>query len=167
MSFLQELELTGVYGSILQAGEMKGLFGGFNRTMPLCELTVCSFRAMGGWLAPLTKCFRFFPNLTVLKLEELNMEENDQCSLLESLPFIRNLTALKLQTRPPGDADCCTAELNTSDYFRPTASKSLTLKGIILTQAVTSALGQSLPGMVSLKGLEVTGVLKAFCKLKK
>jgi len=158
MSFLQKLELTGVDGSILQAEEMEGLFGGFNRTMPLCELTLSGFRAMAGWLAPLTKCFRYFPDLTVLKLEKLNIDENDQCSLLESLPFIRNLTTLKIQTRPLGDADCCTAELNTRDYFRPTASKSLTLNGIILTQAATAALGQSLPEMVSLQALEITGV---------
>jgi len=158
MSFLQNLELTGVDGNILQAEEMEGLFGGFNRTMPLCELTLRGFRAMAGWLAPLTKCFRYFPDLTVLKLEKLNMDETDQCSLLESLPFIRNLTTLKIQTRPLGDADCCTAELNTRDYFRPTASKSLTLNGIILTQAATAALGQSLPEMVSLQALEITGV---------
>ena len=157
MPFLQELELTDVDGSILQVEEMEALFGRFNRTMPLCKLTFSGFR-VGGCLAPLTKSFRFFPNLRELKLEKLNMDENDQCGLLESLPFIRNLTALKIQTRPLGDANCCTAELNTYDYFRRTASKSLTLKGIILTQATTAALGQSLPEMLSLQALEVTGV---------
>ena len=158
MSFLQELELIGVDGSILQAEEMDALFGGFNRTFrPLCKLTFSGFR-LGGCLAPLTKSFCFFPNLKSLKLEKLHMNENDQCGLLESLPSIHNLTALKIQTRPLSDADCCTAELNTYDYFRPTAYKSLTLKGIILTQAATAALGQSLPEMLSLQALEVTGV---------
>ena len=157
MSFLQELELTDSDGSIVQSGEMEALFGGCNRTMPLCKLIFSGF-GVGGCLAPLTKSFHFFPNLRVLKLEKLRMDENDQCGLLESLPFIRNLTTLKIQTKPLGDADCCTAELNTYDYFRPTAYKSLILKGIILTQASTAALGQSLPKMLSLQALEVTGV---------
>ena len=159
MSFLQELELTDIDGSILQSEEMEALFGRCNRTMPLCKLVFCGFK-VGGCLAPLTKSFHFFPRLRELKLEKLNMDENDQCGLLESLPFIRNLTALKIQTGPLGDADCCTAELYTSDYFRPTAysDKRLTLKGILLTQATIAALGQSLPEMLSLQALEVTGV---------
>ena len=156
MSFLQELELTDVDGSILQAEEMEALFGRFNRMMPLCKLVFTGFK-VGGCLAPLTKSFLFFPNLRELKHEKLNMDENDQCGLLESLPFIRNLTALKIEARPLGDADCYTAELNTSDYCRPTVFKRLTLKGIILTQATIAALGQSLPGLLSLQALEVTG----------
>ena len=156
MSFLKELELTGVDGSILQAEEMEALFGELNRTLPLCKLTFSGFR-LGGCLAPLTKGFRLFPNLKELKLEKLHMDENDQCGLLESLPFIRNLMALKIQTGPLSDADCCTAELNTNDYLRPTTYKSLTLKGVILTQTATAALGQLLPEMLSLQALEVTG----------
>ena len=157
MSFLQELEVTDVDGSILQTEEMESLFGRCNRTMPLCKLVFSGFK-VGGCLAPLTKSFRFFSNLRELKLEKLNMNENDQCGLLESLPFIRNLTVLNIQTRPLGDADCCMAELKTDDYFRPRAIKRLTLKGIIFTQATTSALGQSLPEMLALQALEVTGV---------
>ena len=157
MSFLQELELTDVDGSSLQAEEMEALFGRCNTMMPLCKLVFSGFK-VGGCLAPLTKSFHFFPNLRELKLEKLNMNENDQCGLLESLPFIRNLTVLNIQTRPLGDADCCMAELKTDDYFRQTAIKRLTLKGIIFTQATTSALGQSLPEMLSLQALEVTGV---------
>ena len=157
MSFLQEFEFTDVDESILQAEEMDALFGGFDRTMPLCKLFFSGFR-VEGCLFPLTKSFHFFPNLTELKLEKLHMNENDQCGLLKSLPFIRNLTALMIQTKPLGGADCCTAELNTYNYFRPTASKRLTLKGILLTQASTAALGQSLSKMLSLQALEVTGV---------
>ena len=156
MSFLQELELTNVEGSILQAEEMEALFGKCKKVMPLCKLVFCGFK-VGGCLAPLTKSFHFLPNLRELKLEKLNMDENDQCGLLESLPSIRNLTALKIQTRPLGDADCCVAELKTDDYFRPTPFKRLTLQGIILTQATTAVLGQSLPEMLSLEALEVTG----------
>ena len=156
LSFLQELELTDVDGSILQAEEMEALFGRCNRVMPLCKLIFSGFK-VGGCLAPLTKSFHFFSNLRELKLEKLNMDENDQCGLLESLPSIRNLAALEIQTIPLGDGDCCTAELNTSDYLRPTAYKRLRLKGMILTQAATAALGQSLP-MLSLQALEVTGV---------
>ena len=139
MSFLQELELTDVDGSILQAEEMEALFGRCNTMMPLCKLVFSGFK-VGGCLAPLTKSVHF-SNLRELKLEKLNMNENDQCGLLESLPSIRNLTALKIQTRPQGGADCCAAELNTDNYFKATAFKSLALKGIILTQTTTAALG--------------------------
>ena len=69
------------------------------------------------------------------------------------LASIRNLTEMEIQIIPLGDGDCCTAELNTCGYFRSTASKSLTLKGIILTQAASAALGQSLPEMLSLQAL--------------
>ena len=136
---------------------MEALFGRCNRTMPLCKLIFSGFRERG-CLALLTKCFRFFPTLREVKLERLNMDENDQCGLLKSLLFIRNLTAMEIQTRPLGDADCCTVELNTDDYFRPTTSMSLKLNGILLTQASTAVLGQSLSEMLSLQALEVTGV---------
>ena len=44
MSSLQVLELYGMDGSILQAEEMKALFGRFNKTLPLYQLTFSSFK---------------------------------------------------------------------------------------------------------------------------
>ena len=79
---MQELELIDVDGSVLQAKEMEALFGRCNRVMPLCKLIFSGFK-VGGCLAPLTKSFHFFPNLRELTLEKSNMDENDQCGLLE------------------------------------------------------------------------------------
>ena len=102
-SFLQEVKLTGLCGSILQAKEMEALFSGFNKTVPLCRLTIMDFNA-GGFLFPLFRSFRFFPNLAWLKLERLNMDEHDLRGLLESFQFIPNLKQLDLSCNPLGHA---------------------------------------------------------------
>ena len=102
MSSLQDLELTGE-GSTLGAEEMEALFGGFNKIMPLYRLTFFGF-SVGGSFAPLNKSFRFFPNLTLLLLEMLNMGEHDLRGLLESLQFIPNLEKLSLSGNPLGHA---------------------------------------------------------------
>ncbi|KAL9979414.1 hypothetical protein ACROYT_G017082 [Oculina patagonica] len=68
MSYLQELVLTGVSGSILQAEEMVALLGRFNKTLCLSKLIFSGF-SVTGCLVPLTKSFKFFPKLTELKLE--------------------------------------------------------------------------------------------------
>ena len=68
MSFLVQLALSGVDGSILQVEQMEVLFGRFNKTMPLLkELHFSGFNARG-CLAPLIKSLRFFPNLRCLLL---------------------------------------------------------------------------------------------------
>ncbi|XP_078366790.1 uncharacterized protein LOC144650891 isoform X1 [Oculina patagonica] len=158
MSFLEVLKLTGVDGSILEAKEMEVLFGGFNKTLPLGKLTFSGF-SVRGCLAPLTKSFRFFPDLTELQLEKLNMDEDDQCSLLESLKFIPDLTGLKLQgCSLLGDSGCYTAEVNKDGSFVLNPHKRLELYGIILTPAVATALGRSLPQMSSLQEFVLTGV---------
>ncbi|XP_078366795.1 uncharacterized protein LOC144650892 isoform X2 [Oculina patagonica] len=160
MSFLQELELTGVHGSILQAKEMKALFGGFNKTMALNKLTLSGFSVEGS-IAPLTKSFRFFPNLRELKLEKLYLDEHDQYSLLGSFRFIRDLTALSIRVkyRDSFSFNYCTRDLDTFwSLTRGQVDKSLDLDGIRLTPTVAAALGWSLPEMSSLQKLELTGV---------
>ena len=82
---------------------MKALFGGFNKTVPLCRLAFMNFSA-GGCLFPLFKSFRFFPNLESLKLNSLNMDEHDLRGLLESFQFIPNLKLLSLAHNPLGHA---------------------------------------------------------------
>ena len=152
MSSLQVLELTGVDGSTLQAEDMEKLFGGFNKTLPLYKLTFNGF-GVRGCLTPLTKSFRFFPSLKDLKLEKLNLDEHDQCGLLESFRFIRDLTGLNIREKQQGDAHCYTEESNT-----PRVGGKLNLDGISLTPEAAAALGRSFPEMSSLLELELTGV---------
>ena len=105
MSSLEELKLTGVKGSILQAKEMEALFGGINETFSALErLDLWGFNARGS-LAPLTKRVHFFPNLTMFGLLSLNMDEGDLHGLLESLRSIPNPPALFLFFNPLGSRD--------------------------------------------------------------
>ena len=101
MSSLQELELTQMGGSSLQAEEIEALFGGITKPIPLWLLSLSGF-SMRGCLAPLFRSLRFFPNLIVLHLEELNMDEHDLNGLLESFQFIPNLQQLDLSHNPLG-----------------------------------------------------------------
>ncbi|KAJ7382728.1 hypothetical protein OS493_033293 [Desmophyllum pertusum] len=109
-------------------------------------------------LAPLTKSFRFFPNLNILDLEELDMDERNLCDLLESLRFIPNLGVTERNGKTGTEsAHCCTAEVNTAAGFTHKTLKDLLLRGISLTPAVAATLGRSLPEMSSLQTLELTG----------
>ena len=103
MSSLHRLTLTGVHGSILQPAEMKALFGGFNKTIPLDSLIFIGF-SMRGPLAPLLRSLRFFPNLSRLDLKKLNMDEHDLHGLVDSFQFIPNLQELNLSSNPLGHA---------------------------------------------------------------
>ena len=157
MSSLETLVLTGMNGSTVQAEGMEALFGGFTKTLPLRELTFSGFNVRG-CLAPLTKSFRFFTNLRELCLEELNMDEHDQCGLLESFGFIAsNLPELRLQCKSMDHTDCHSTDVNavgTGSYKR---LEKLEVNGIILTAAAAMALGRSLSEMSSLQILEFTG----------
>ena len=152
MSSLQVLELTGVDGSILQAEDMEALFGGIKKVLPLLCLTFNNFSSRG-CLATLCKCFRFFPILKELELDRLNMNERDQCTLLESLRLIRSPSALSVQIKR------CWAEglsLHFLRQFDPHEYDSIRLNS--LSPAVATALGRSLPEMSSLQILELSGV---------
>ena len=105
MSSLRRLELTGVNGSILQVEEMEALFEGINETFLALEwLSLGNFNARGS-LAPLTKRVHFFPNLRILSLRYLNMDERDLRGLLESLTSIPNLKVLDIHGNPLGSRD--------------------------------------------------------------
>ena len=156
MSSLQTLRLIDVDGNVVQNKEMEALFGKLHAPLPLHELDISSYN-MRGSLAPLIKSLRFFPNVIKLELYKLNMDEDDQCGLLESLKFIPDLTSLRLrvQSKPLVQEDCGTPILTYErSAFR--TSKSLNLYGITLTPAATIVwLGRSLPEMSSLETLEL------------
>ena len=145
MSSLQELVLTGCVGGILQAEEMEALFGRFNKTMPLNELTFSGFNVRG-CLAPLIESLPFFPNLRKLHLEKLNIDEHDQCSLLKSFG---SLTKLEMHTHRGTCRD-------SFHYYTSKDYKTLQLGVISLTPAVAAMLGRLLPEMSSLQELELT-----------
>jgi len=148
MSSLQVLELTGFHGNVLQAEEMEALFGRFNKTMPLLEQLTFSGFNVRGCLAPLLKSLPFFPNWRKLKLERLNIDEQDQCSLLKSFGF---LTKLKVRVDKETSVDFF------HYYTLMDDDKKLKLSVKSQTPAVSKALGQSLPEMSSLQVLELTG----------
>ena len=105
MSSLKELVLIGLNEDILQAEEMEALFGGINKTMPsLQELNLLYFNARGS-LASLTKGFQFFPNLLLVRLQLLKMNEHELRGLLESLTLCPNLNSLHLVGNPLGSWD--------------------------------------------------------------
>ena len=157
MLSLLELELTGVDGSILETEDMEALFGGFNKTLPLCSLTCRGF-SVSCCLAPLTNSLRFFPDLTMLILEEFSLGEHDLCCLLENLRYIPELVLLNVQGTPLRKEGCCSAEVNTVSSFTHMNLRELTLNGMSLTLAVAVALGRLLPEMPSLETLVLTGV---------
>ena len=105
MSSLGALALCGADGSILQAKELEALLGGFNKTFPSLQWFQFSNFAVRGCLAPLTECFRFFPSLEFVLLQNLNLDERDLPGLLESLKSIRDLRDLWLDDNPLGDTD--------------------------------------------------------------
>ena len=157
MSSLQVLQLTGEYTSILQAEDIKALFGGFNKTLPLSELTLSGF-SVRGCLSPLIKSLHFLPSLKELKLENLAIDEHDQCDLLKSLGFFRNLTTLSVHFSGEKCLDsshCYTSGLTTVVSH---ADDRIGLYGINLTPAVAAVLGQLLCEMLFLQDLQLTGL---------
>ncbi len=157
MSSLQKLKLTGLDGSILEDTEMEALFGGFNKPLPLSKLSFIGFSVRGS-IVPLTKSFRFFPNLRKLEIGEFNSDEHNLCGLLECLRYLPNLRELSMWCKSLGHTDCFTAEVNTVDSFILRALEELKLYGINLTSAAAAALGRLLQEMSSLTVLELTGV---------
>ena len=157
MSSLQTLSLSGMDESILQNEEMEALFEKLHTPLPLHNLDISSYNLRGS-LAPLIKSLHFFPSVMRLELYKLNMDEDDQCGLLESLKLIPDLTSLRVQSKPLVQGDCGAPILTyTSDSSALRSSKSLNLHGISLTPATIASLGRSLPEMLFLETLELTG----------
>ena len=103
MLSLERLMLTGADERILKAEEMKWLFGGFNKALPLYELHFSGFSVRGS-LFPLTESFRFFPELSDLYLGNLDLDQHDLCDLLKSFTFLPKLESLSLYGNPLGHA---------------------------------------------------------------
>ena len=144
MSSLKDLQLYVIDGSILQAEEVKALFG----RLPLYNRTFRSSSEIG-CLASSDESHWFLPNLTVLQCEKLNLDEGDLCGLLENWSFIGNLRELHVLGDQPGRVDLCTYS---------SFSSRLTLGGVNLTSAAATILGRILPQMSSLLTLKLTGV---------
>lgn len=102
MTSLEILFLAGE-GNCLNVEEMKALFGGFKRTIPLTILCFVRFSARGT-LRPLINSLSFFPDLDDLTLVELDMDEHDLRGLLERCRFIPKLRLLDLHGNPLGHA---------------------------------------------------------------
>jgi len=148
MSSLQGLGLIGSPESTLEAEEMEALFGGFNKAMPLCRLTIEGFSVRS--LFPLIKCLSFFPDLRELYLNGLNID--DQYRLLKSFGF---LTELKVLIH---------GEASQASFKYTQIYDKVELGVSSLTPAVAAMLGRILPELPSLKSLEVLAkgsVLKA------
>ena len=156
MSSLQVLQLTGTYRSILQAEDMQALFGGFNKSFPLCELTVSGF-SVRGCISPLIKSFQFFSSLKELRLKHLAVDEHDQCGLLKSFGFIRNLTKLRVLVRGENCVDSFHYPSGLTTVVSH-AQGELCLYGIKLTPVVFAGLGQLLCEMSFLQDLDLTGL---------
>ena len=148
MSSLEKLVLSGVDGSILQAEEMKALFGRFSKTLPLLERLTFSGFNVSGFLAPLIKSLPFFPNLRELQLQKLNINEHDQCSLLKSFG---TLTRLEVGINGERSED-------SFHYHSLLDVKIIKLGVISLTPAVAAMLGRLLPELSSLQELQLTGL---------
>jgi len=142
MSSLEALRLIGSPGSTLEADEMEALFGGFNKAMPLCELTIEGFSVRSPF--PLIKCLSFFPDLRELYLNGFNIDESDQYRLLKSFGF---LTELKVLIH--GEAFQALFKYTSINV------KKVELYVSSLTPAVAAMLGSILPELPSLKSLEV------------
>ena len=156
MSSLEILVLAAAWNQgSFQTVDMEALFGRFNVTLPLYDL---SLSGVSGYLAPLTKSFRFFPNLQWLHLEKLNMNEQNVCDLFEGLRFIPNVRVVSVQGYKVGLAHLSTANVNTVTSFTLENLKELTLNGISLNPAAAAALGRSLPRMSSLERFQLTGI---------
>ena len=157
MSSLQTLELTGVEGSHLQTKELGTLFGRLHTPLLLHKLCISGYNVRGS-LVPLLTRVRFLPNLTIPWLRVLNMDEDIQCGLLESLNLIPHLTSVRIESKPLVHGDCSSPTLTlTSNSSGLRTSKSLNLHGISLTPQTAASLGRSLPEMLSLETLELTG----------
>lgn len=114
MPLLEELEITcGVNEEILQEEDIEALFGGFNKpALPLLKLTLSGFEV--SCLHPLTKRFKFLPNMEKIHLEKVNMDERDLSCLLESLKL--KIDVLSIQGNSLGCPFFCNLQFHTDAW---------------------------------------------------
>ena len=132
-------------GSILQAKEIEALFGGFNKTFAFVQANIKKFQlkrlSCHHTLQKLSRLSHF----RQLSLGQLNMDEQDACSLLQNLRFVRSPTALRVQSEDQRDSRCYTTKLNKFGSCTSEIHKTLNLDGISLTPEAAAALGRSFP----------------------
>ena len=119
--------------------------------MPLLERLTFSGFNVRGCLAPLIKSLRFFPNLRELRLEVLNIDDHDQCSLLKSFGSLT-----RLEVRINGKWS-----LHSFCYSSDNDVKIVKLDVKSPTPEVAAMLGRLLPELSSLQELTLTGLLQA------
>ena len=95
LSSLRHLCLGGKGDTSLNVKDMLTLFGRIDKEMPLESLTF-SRVSVSGSLSPLTSKLFFFPHLTILNLEWLDLDENDLQDLETSVSDTPNLCNLSL-----------------------------------------------------------------------
>ena len=95
LSSLRTLRIRGSDGCNSQQKEMEALFGRFSRPSSLTQLSITHVGARG-ILGSITNNLCFFPNLTELTLEALDMGEADLFDFFENLKFTPNLRELFL-----------------------------------------------------------------------
>ena len=106
MTYLRRLQLEGpprYRDSHGRFPKLNTLFEGFNDVRRLEELCLSSFSFVDSF-APLTEKFCFFPDLKKLMLEDVNLDGDGLCLLLEGSRFIPNLQHLNLSFNPLGSA---------------------------------------------------------------
>ena len=106
MTYLRRLQLEGpprYRDSHGRFPKLNTLFEGFNDVRRLEELCLSGFSFVDSF-APLTEKFCFFPDLKKLMLEDVNLDGDGLCLLLEGSRFIPNLQHLNLSFNPLGSA---------------------------------------------------------------
>ena len=104
MTYLRRLQLRGQrYRHGCSFLKLNTLFEGFNNVRCLEELYLSDFCVVDSF-APLTEKFRFFADLKMLVLEDVNLDGDGLCLLLEGSRFIPNLQHLNLSFNPLGRA---------------------------------------------------------------
>ena len=103
LSSLRRLNISGSDGCSLQHKGLEALSGRFYRPSSLTELYITRFSARGS-LGSTADNLCFFPNLEVLELEDLDMDEADLSDVLKNLKFTPDLRVLSLMGNPLGHA---------------------------------------------------------------
>lgn len=96
MTSLRILQMSSGETVDQQCEQLKLLFSGFKQASSLEKVTLKGFRVTGG-ASSFTDSLRFLPNLKVLHLKDLSMDEQDLDGLVRNFQFIGNLKMLNLK----------------------------------------------------------------------